>query len=300
MVAFVALGTIWGSNFITMKWATQEISPQQVSLLRVVFGLLPVLAYGLVRRVYRRAHLRRAHHFFVMSILATSLYVYAFAAGTQRLPSAIAGVLSGAIPLFSFVAAALFLRTERITFLRLAGVLIGFSGVVLVARPWEASDVIDPVGVVLMLVGSASVGLSFVYARKFLSGVDIPPVALTTYQMGFALLILLSVTNLRGITSITDDRRALVGLVVGLGLLGTGIAYVLYYFIVDALGAVTASGVSYLPPVVALAIGWLAVGEPLVWTDAIAVALILCGVLIIRLGAMTPKPPALSQQSGIA
>jgi len=241
--------------------------------------------YGLVRDVYRRSHVRHAPHFLVMAVLATSLYYFAYAAGTARLPSGIAGALSGAIPLFSFVAAALFLRSERVTAARLLGVLIGFSGVLLIARPWESVDAVDPTGVAYMLLGSVSVGLSFVYARRFLSGLPIPAAALTTYQMGFGLLILLTVTSFDGITDIGSDTRASIALVVGLGLMGTGVAYILYYFIVRELGAVTASGTTYIPPVVALAIGWLAVGEPLVWWDAVAVLAILAGVVIIRLGS---------------
>lgn len=289
MIAFGALGLIWGSNFIFMKWAAETITPEQITLLRVLFGLLPVLAYGLVRDVYRRTHLRHAPHFLVMAVLATSLYYFAYAAGTARLPSGIAGALSGAIPLFSFVAAALFLRSERVTALRLLGVLVGFSGVLLIARPWESVDAVDPTGVAFMLLGSVSVGLSFVYAKRFLSGLPIPAAALTTYQMGFGLLILLAVTSFDGITDIRSDTRASIALVVGLGLMGTGVAYILYYFIVRELGAVTASGTTYIPPVVALAIGWLAVGEPLVWWDAVAVLAILAGVVIIRLGSR-PSP----------
>jgi len=285
MIAFGALGLIWGSNFIFMKWAAESITPEQITLLRVLFGLLPVLVYGLVRDVYRRSHVRHAPHFLVMAVLATSLYYFAYAAGTARLPSGIAGALSGAIPLFSFVAAALFLRSERVTAVRLLGVLVGFSGVLLIARPWESVDAVDPTGVAYMLLGSVSVGLSFVYARRFLSGLPIPAAALTTYQMGFGLLILLTVTSFDGITDIGSDTRASIALVVGLGLMGTGVAYILYYFIVRELGAVTASGTTYIPPIVALAIGWLAVGEPLVWWDAVAVLAILAGVVIIRLGS---------------
>lgn len=289
MIAFGALGLIWGSNFIFMKWAAESITPEQITLLRVLFGLLPVLVYGLVRDVYRRSHARHAPHFLVMAVLATSLYYFAYAAGTARLPSGIAGALSGAIPLFSFVAAALFLRSERVTAVRLLGVLVGFSGVLLIARPWESVDAVDPTGVAYMLLGSVSVGLSFVYARRFLSGLPIPAAALTTYQMGFGLLILLTVTSFDGITEIGSDTRASIALVVGLGLMGTGVAYILYYFIVRELGAVTASGTTYIPPVVALAIGWLAVGEPLVWWDAVAMLAILAGVVIIRLGSR-PSP----------
>lgn len=91
-------------------------------------------------------------------------------------------------------------------------------------------------------------GPTFVYAKRFLSGLAIPAAALTTYQMAFALLSLLLVVDRHGITDITDDHRASVALVLGLGLFGAGIAYILYYFIVEELGAITASGTTYIPP----------------------------------------------------
>ena len=288
--AFVSLGLIWGSNFIFMKWASETITAGQVAFLRVLFGFLPIVVYAAVRRVLARRHLRYVHHFFVMSVLATSVYYFAYAAGTALLPSGIAGALSGAIPLFSFVAAALFLRSERVTPTRLLGVLIGFGGVLLIARPWVTDGDIDMTGVVYMLLGSASVGLSFVYAKRFLVGLDIPGAALTTYQIGLGLLTLAVVTDYDGITAIGGDPRALLAMVLGLGLLGTGVAYILYYFIVDRLGAITASSATYIPPVVALAIGWLLVGEPLDVLDAAAVLLILVGVMVLRLGGRPAAP----------
>ncbi len=294
LVAFVALGIIWGSNFIFMKWATETINPQQVTLLRVLFGFVLVAPYAAARRSFRRQHLRHTAHFLVMSVLATSVYFFAFAAGTRLLPSGVAGALSGAIPLFSFVSAAIFLRAERVTPVRLLGVLIGFAGVLLIARPWETGGDVDLGGVGFMLLGSASVGVSFVYAKRFLSDLRIAPEALTTYQMGLALVTLLVITDLDGISAITSDTRASIAMVFGLGLLGTGIAYILYYFIVDELGAITASGATYLPPVVALAIGWLVVGESLAWWDGAAVTLILTGVVVLRLGGrqVAPADPA--------
>ena len=145
-------------------------------------------------------------------------------------------------------------------------------------------------GVLYMLIGSASVGLSFVYAKKFLSNLAIPPAALTTYQIGLALLTLAVVTDLDGITALGGDLKALSGLVIGLGILGTGIAYILYYFIVDQLGAITASSATYIPPVIALAIGWLLVHEPLDILDGAAILLILTGVLVLRLPAGHANP----------
>jgi drug/metabolite transporter (DMT)-like permease len=290
-IAFAVLGLVWGSNFIFMRWAAETITAGQITLLRVLFGFLPVLAYALLRGVLSWRHARHLPHFLVMSVLATSVYYFAFAAGTSLLPSGIAGALSGAIPLFTYLSAFLFLRSERLTPRRLLGVLIGFAGVLLVARPWESSDGLDPVGVLSMLLGSASVGMSFVYARKFLSPLAIAPAALTTYQIGLALLTLLLVTDLTGLSDIAGDRRALLGVVVGLGLLGTGVAYILYYFIVEKLGAVTASSATYIPPVVALAIGWLLVDESLHLWDGIAMLLILSGVAVLRIAPRRGHAP---------
>lgn len=92
-----------------MKWAVKDISPSQIVLLRVVFGFLPIFFLALVKRALRWGHIRYVHHFVVMSLLATAIYYFAFAKGTSLLPSSIAGLLSGAIPLFTFISAWLFL-----------------------------------------------------------------------------------------------------------------------------------------------------------------------------------------------
>jgi drug/metabolite transporter (DMT)-like permease len=282
-IAFAALGLIWGSNFIFMKWAAVLISPIQVVFLRVLFGFLPILVLALCCRALRVSDLRHWPHFVVMSILATAFYYYAFAKGAHLLPSSTAGMLSGAIPLFTFVMTALFLKQERVTARKVTGVVLAFLGVLLIAAPWRSGEgQLNLSGVVYMVLGSLSIGSSFVYARRFMANLDISPLALSTYQVGFALCILAVVTPFTGLSNIGHSAVALTGLVFGLGLTGTGIAYVLYYYIVKRMGAVQASTVTYLPPVVALLIGCLLVGEPLRAMDVIAMGAILGGVYAIQ------------------
>jgi drug/metabolite transporter (DMT)-like permease len=283
--AFALLGLIWGSNFIFMKWAAEWITPAQIVFLRILFGFVPVLVLASIRRSLKWSHWRYAHHFLAMALLATAFYYFAFAKGTSVLPSGIAGMLSGSIPLFSFLTAFVFLRQEPINRRTLLGLLLGFSGVLLIARPWNSgASGVDMSGVLYMLGGSLSVGCSFVYARRFLVNKDISPIALSTYQIGLALLVLWAVTDLEGIGKIRHDPIALAGLVLGLGLAGTGLAYVLYYFIVQHLGALKAAAVTYIPPVVALTIGGLLVHEPLGSEDIVAMLLILGGVYVLQTG----------------
>ena len=297
-LAFALLGLIWGSNFLFMKWASLWITPAQIVFLRVLFGFLPLAVYALATKALAWKQLRHAHHFIVMSLLATTVYYYAFAKGASLLLSSVAGMLSGAIPLFSFVCAWVLLRAERPSPRALVGVVGGFVGVLLIARPWNGAVAsIDLSGVAYMAAGSLSVGCSFVYARRFLSKLDMSPVALSTWQIGFALLTIACVTPFDGITRIAHDTRAAVGIVLGLGLLGTGAAYILYYFIVQRLGALAASSVTYIPPVVALGIGVLVAHEPIQPLDLLAMACILGGVFLLQSGRNPQKTATVARRT---
>ncbi len=283
-VAFVVLGLIWGSNFIYMKWAAALISPAQIVLLRVFFGFLPLAFAAWRQRVIDRSQLRLLPHFLVMAAVATAFYYFAIVKGTALLPSGIAGVLGGSISLFTAIFSLLFLRSERLNGLMAIGVVLGFAGIVLIARPWEgAGSAINLDGVFWMLSGAIILGVSYVYVRRFLSPANLPPLALVTWQIGLALLILLLLTNFTGMGQILQNWRAAIGLVVGLGVLGTGTAFLIYYFLLQELGAVASSGSTYITPVVALTISWLA-GEKVGLLEIAAVVLILASIATLQVG----------------
>ena len=284
LIAFFSLGIIWGSNFIYMKLASQLITPMQIVLFRVLFGFLPIFIYSWKIGVLRWSDLKHIHHFFVMALLATVIYYYGFAKGTSLLLSGIAGAVSGAIPLFSFALAVIFLQEEKATRLKLLGIFIGCTGVFLIGRPSVADIATTNLeGVVYMVIGSLSVGASFVYAKKYVTPLGLPVASLTTYQLGFGLIILALLTDYKGIGNLWTAVHASIGLVIGLGVLGTGLAYIIYYYIVEKLGAVTASSVTYIPPIVALLIGYLLVNEPIEIADVGATILIFAGVILLKI-----------------
>ena len=287
-IAFVFLGLLWGSNFIYMKWAAALISPAQIVLLRVFFGFLPLAFVAWRKRVITRSQLRLLPHFFVMAAVATAFYYYAIVRGTDLLPSGIAGVLGGSISLFTAICSLLFLRSEKLNGLMALGVMLGFAGIVLIARPWEgmgegAGNPIDLEGVFWMLSGAIILGVSYVYVRRFLTPHNLPPLALVTWQIGLALLIMLGVANFTGMGRIVEDGRAAFGVVIGLGVLGTGAAFLIYYFLLQELGAVAASGATYITPVVALAISWCA-GETVGLLEVAAAILILASIALLQVG----------------
>ncbi|WP_117234879.1 DMT family transporter [Vibrio maerlii] len=281
-VAFAFVGMVWGSNFVFMKLASDYITPMQIVFWRVLFGFVPIAFFACAKKTLSLSHLKHGHHFLTMGLLATVVYYFGFAKGTSLLSSGIAGAISGAIPLFSIIAAALFLTEEAITKWKLIGSALGFIGILILARPFSANvDSETTLGASYMVMGAMSVGFSFVYAKRFISPLKLSSLALTTYQLGAGLIILFFVTDFEGIGAITESILPSAATIFGLGLLGTGMAYLCYYFIIENLGALTASSVTYIPPVIALAIGGLVMGEVIETRDYVATGLILLAVSVV-------------------
>ena len=282
-IVFLSLGIIWGSNFIYMKMASAHIDSMQVVFYRVLFGFIPVFIYAFYLKALKFEHLKYSFHFFVMSLFAATVYYYGFVVGSSLLLSGIAGALSGLVPLFSFLVGMLFLKEEKITKEATFGVIIAFFGIILISGILsEDLSSINYEGMIAIILGSLSVGASFIYAKKFVTPLKIRAAALTTYQLGFALLTLFLITDFEGINNIWSDTHSAIGMVIGLGLLGTGVAFIGYYFIIEKLGALKASSITYIPPVVALFIGFFIVGEDIKLLDFIATFLIFFGVFLIN------------------
>ena len=266
-----------------MKLASDLVTPLQIVLIRVIFGFIPIAIFAFVKGALQLSHLRYIGHLFILSLIGTVAYYYGFVKGTSLLYSGVVGALSGLTPIFSYILALMLITDEKASAGKILGVAMGFFGVVLIARPFGADiSATNITGVFYTLVGSFSVGTSFVYVKKYVLPLNIPASALITYQLGISILILLLITDLNNISSIWSDGYVAMGLIVGLGVLGTGVAYILYYFIIEKLGAVAASSVAYIPPVVALAIGVIFVGEKIVFWEYLGTALILGGVILIN------------------
>ncbi|MGI9569292.1 MAG: DMT family transporter [Desulfobulbia bacterium] len=283
LAMFWLLGIIWGSNFIYMKLASGLISPLQIVLLRVLFGFIPVALYAYYKETLKWSHIKHIGHFLVMSLIATIAYYYGFVKGSSLLLSGVAGALSGLTPILSFLVAIMFLEEEKASCQKLFGIGIGFLGVLLIARPFSHDIAATNIeGALFNVFGSLSVGASFVYAKKYVLPLNLPFSALITYQLGLSLLILFLFTDMEGIGNVWSNAYVATGLAVGLGILGTGLAYLIYYYIIEKLGAVSASSVTYIPPVVAIAIGVIIVGEKINAWEYFGIALIFVGLVLIN------------------
>lgn len=287
-LAWAALALIWGCTFILMKLSLAHVSPLQLVFIRTICGLLPVLCYSLYKRDFCVSDLHYAHHFLVMALFAGALYFFGFARGVALLPSGIAGAVTAVIPIVSATIAWIVLPEEKATLSLSIGLIAGFAGVLVLAHPFETDyQNASLFGVLWMLAGCCSLGASFVYAKKFLSPLGMPGAKIATYQLGTATLLLAFLVDVPSVFDALTDSQNLLVAGIGLGVIGTGLAYILYYRIVDELGAVRASAVTYVSPVVALIIGSLFAGENIGIVHVLATLSIMAGVIFVSHSQLT-------------
>ncbi len=276
----LALGVIWGSNFLFMKLAVSLIPALDVAMWRVAFGAIPIAALALARGLLKPDDLRHWHHFLAMALLANIGPYVLFIVGTDHLPSGIAGAIAGAVPVIAALIVSVALPSERPTVSMSIGLLFGLARVLRLSPLGPSTDgmSLQWLGVAAMLGGSLSYALALVYARRFVQPLHLGSIPLAVYQMLFALALLLPFSHPSSIAVLATDRMALTGLIVGLGLVGTGLAFVVYYELISEVGAVRAGSVYYIPPVVALLLGAVFLGEQLGVREWLGAALISVGV----------------------
>jgi drug/metabolite transporter (DMT)-like permease len=245
----------------------------------MVAGAAVMLATLAISRQHLPRELAPWAHLTVMAVVANIAPYFLFGWGIERVASGLAGVLNATTPLFT-LAFVLTTRSERLSAVRVSGLLLGFVGVVILAAPWRTTTLggLLP-GVGACLLGSACYAASYVYARRFLTGRGFSSLVLSTGQIaaGAALLVLATPIVARSPMTLTPSVTA--SLLV-LGILGTGVAYVLNYRLIADEGAVAASTVTYLVPVVAVVLGALILDEPLTWHLLVGGVIILVGVAV--------------------
>ncbi|WP_413561558.1 DMT family transporter [Bdellovibrio sp. HCB209] len=282
---FLLLGLVWGTNFLFMKISLQSIGPVQVAWMRVVFGMIPIMVFGLITKSVKLSYSKHWIHFFILSVLSIVIPYMGFIKGTQILKSGAAGAVSGVIPLITALFVVAFIPQEKMNAKKFIGVVLGAVGVALIAnldRVFVNSSDQAQYGCAYMILGACGYASASVYTIRFIAPLKINPVALTCYQTFFASLILTVVVPFEGMSAILENVPALLSVTLGLGVLGTGLAFIIYFYLIEKLGAVTAASVFYIPPIVAVIIGIVWAGESMGILQALGAVLILIGVWISK------------------
>jgi drug/metabolite transporter (DMT)-like permease len=270
------LAAIWGGAFVFLRVAAPVLGPVWTAEFRVLIGGLVLLAWfgftGVEVGLRRHA---RAYLIVGSVIIALPFALYSFAA--MHAPASLLSIVNSTSPLFGLAWSAAF-RDERITLRKASGMLLGVAGVALVARPAGASE--DPLlgwAIGASLLACCAYGVTGALIKRTASGASSRGMAAGN-QLAAALVLL---PLLPALPPLGAPSPLVIANVLGLAILASGVAFVLYFRLIADVGATRALTVTYLIPLFGVLWGWLFLGETL---PAIALAggiLILFGTLLV-------------------
>jgi drug/metabolite transporter (DMT)-like permease len=283
-IPFLALGFMWGSSYLWIKIALETMPPLTVIAGRLVLGgAFLAIVVALARQELPRSP-RMYGHLLVMSVVNIVIPFTLITVGEQSIDSALAAILNSTVPLTVIVLAPMFLPDERVTAAKVAGLALGFAGVILLLAP----DLVnlgdsDPAGELMMIGSSIAYGVGNVYSRRNVHGLR--PMIPALFQVTFAACIVvpLALAIDQPFARVAFAPQALFA-VAWLGILGSGLAYLCYFTILQNWGATRTSTVSYLLPVVGIALGAVVLGDPITPNRIAGTAFVIAGIALVSSG----------------
>jgi len=275
-----ALIAIWGSTWAAIRIGLQGIPPFTGVALRFALAAALLALLARARRIpWQRG--RRLHRLWLVETLFGFCISYGVVYWAEQwVPSGLGSVLFATFPLFVALFAHFALPDEPLTALAVAGVLVGFGGVaVLYSQDLAALGGPEVArGAILFLLSPMAAAVGHVWVKKW--GEGIHPVNLTIVPMGATgVLMGLIALALEGDRPLVFDARSL-GALVYLAVFGSAVTFTLYYWVLARIRATRLSLITYGIPVVALAIGALALGEPITTRTVVGTALVVLGVAL--------------------
>jgi drug/metabolite transporter (DMT)-like permease len=276
---------MWGSSYLFIKIGVETLPPLSLVLLRVLVGLAILLAVVAVTRTPLPRDARTLAHLAVLGAVNIAIPFWLISAAEQHISSGMAGILQSTAPFFTLVIAAAFIHDERITPGRLAGIGLGFLGI-LVLSAENIADLGSALGIERLLAELAVVGASLAYgigntyARRNLRSTR--PLVLSMGQVGWAAVWVgvLALVADGGVTLPAGPEAAFS--VLWLGAIGTGFAYLVFFRLLTGWGPTRASLVAYLLPVVAVILGVVVLGETIDAFFLAGAGLIVAGVWVVN------------------
>jgi drug/metabolite transporter (DMT)-like permease len=278
---FVLLGAIWGCSFWWIKLGLQAMSPVDVTFTRLAGGAATLLVISVFTRTPLPRALTTWGHLFVLAVLLNSAPSTLFSYGETHISAVLAGLINAFTPIATVIVAVFVLRQEQFSPKIIGGLAIGLLGVVVVIGVWNGFGTDQLLGVGACFLAVVCYGVGFSYARGHLSALPHKPVALATGQVLCGTIQIAPFSLVFGHLYAHRPVSSLVALG-ALGVLGTGVAYILNFSVVRHAPATIASSVTYLTPVFAVVVGATFLGESVSWNEPVGALLILLGAALAQ------------------
>jgi drug/metabolite transporter (DMT)-like permease len=261
----VALSVLWGGSFLFVGVAVRELPPLTIVVLRVGLAALALLVLLRVMGIAMPRERRVWTAFFGMGLLNNAVPFALIAWGQAHVASGVASIFNATTPLFGVLVAHVGTRDEKITPGRLAGVIVGFAGVAVMMSGGETMPALGAEGTAqaAFLMAAFLYAVGGVYGRRFKT-MGVEPLATAAGMLTAATLMLLPVMVIIDRPwSLPTPSLATVAAILGLALLATAFAFILYFRILANAGATNLLLVTFLIPVSAILFGAMLLGERL-------------------------------------
>jgi drug/metabolite transporter (DMT)-like permease len=294
---FWVLGLIWGTSFLWIKIAVAEISPFVLVGFRTLFGALGLIVIMWTQKTLPKswAEIRPwVGVFVVVGLINVALPFVLISWAEQYISSGIASILDSAVPLFSMLIAPLVLRDDPMTLPKTVGLIVGFIGVVILFSPDLAQGINKSlIGEGVMLLATLCYAAGSIYARLKARG--LAPQWQAFLQLGTATLMVWLFTGAVE-RPIALPHLAITWLaLLWLGLLGSCVAYILFFGLMNTIGPTRTTMVTYIPPLVGVLLGAIFLGEHLNWQAILGGALILSGIAVVNVKLRLKKPVSVKE-----
>jgi len=277
---FLALGFFWGSSYLFIKLAVDDFGTFTLVALRLLFGAGLLWSVVLVSRVELPREPRVYGHLVVMSAINIAIPFALITWAERSVDSSLAAILTAAVPLFVIVLAPIFLPDEPIRVNGLAGLAVGFVGVVILTGRDLSGSGTELVGAMALIGAALSYACGAIYARRNVRGLR--PMVPAVLQVSFAFLIMTAMAVLfEHPLDSSPDAQAIFS-IVWLGLLGSGLAYLCFFRLLGPWGATRLTMVSYVIPVVGILLGFIVLNEAIDGRVLFGTALILAGIGLVN------------------
>jgi drug/metabolite transporter (DMT)-like permease len=298
--ALAGLALIWGASFLLIKVAVHDMSPTVLLLIRSTSGLivLAVIVKLMGRPILGEGWKTRLGSFAIMAVTNAIVPWVAIAWGEERITSGLASILNSTTTLWTAVLIFWAMPRERPSWIGYLGVLVGFAGVVILVLPDILAHGVSGnfLGAMAVLLASLSYATNAIYQRWKMRHVSVFDVSIGQLAATVIFALPLAAPSLPHVHVALKSMAA----VIALGAGATGVAYLLYYYVMNSLGAVRAAGVTLLVPVTAVFWGVVLLNESLSWTIVIGMAVILAGTILTNLRRRVSREPSLTRDSAAA
>ncbi|MGB8980409.1 MAG: DMT family transporter [Anaerolineales bacterium] len=278
---FILLGAIWSSSFMWIKIAVAEIGPITLVAFRVLFGLLFGIAIISIQRAKLPRSAKEWSPLLILGITNVAIPFFLISWGEQSIDSAVAAILDATVPLFTILIAHYLLHDDKMTVPKVLGLLMGFAGVVILMSKDIGASLGSVLGQLAVVLASAFYAGSAVYARKTTentSGImrSAGPLVSATALMWLATFLVESPVE------VPQLRITWIALLF-LGIFGSGVAFVMAYYLIHEIGPTRTSMVTYLFPLGGVILGVAFLNETLSWQLVAGAVLIILSLAVANI-----------------